>query len=342
MKKLKDSRALRILVLGILCFIAAYLAEPHQGAVATIPFIAVLPALGLFVYNNLGYALFFCAFGGFFTRCAFTADVPSSLLFALECTIIGLLSCSAALCIMYAKNKNNKKKIYGISALIFVISIVIFVILHGTFFGNTSSKKLSEKYISNTYTGEKFTVGSTYYSPLDMCYLTEFRFIDDEIYMAQVSAKSESEAKIDGYHDYCHARLLEEGTDILRGYFSSLAHEGEDFALRRNRIETNDLLTRDSVPEDYFADMCYDVAFYREFSNPEDFMTMCRQYVDYLPEIFLYREINFLGLGDNGKFAYNAQHSRQNDTLTFFEFDEKSFVKYKHNKDTNKYFQCLE
>ena len=136
-----------------------------------------------------------------------------------------------------------------------------------------------------------------------------------------------------------HTRLLEDGTDKVRLYLTSKAHEHEDFALRRNRILTDEILNHNADPQDFLALMCYDIAFYKEFENSDDFMAECEKYLTYFPEGFKYGEIRFLGLDEGGDFNYCAI---KGDDLSLSRFNKDDFVKYKKDNDTSKYWDILE
>lgn len=340
MKKLKDSKLLRLFIAGILCFAAACLTEPTLGALATLPFIIVIPATGYFIYSNILHICGFCALGGFLFKYAIVSELREAASFALVCALYGVLAVLRVKYMMSAKSKLR----YIYSTIFFACLISIYFVFHGTFFANLSSKDLNEKYLTERYPEEEFTIGTTYYSFSDKCYLTEFVFSDNEVYRAKIGVKEGKNGrivKVNGYRDYCEARLLEDGTDILLSYLSNYVHEGEDFALRRDKIEETAILTTDSTPEDFYSQMCYEIAFYNIFPESTAFEEMCRQYVSYIPEGFEYGSIRFYGIGASGEFEYSLSAKDGEAEFVSEPFDAESFERYFRNSDTHKYWEFI-
>ncbi len=340
MKALKNTSALRFFAAGLFCLAAAYLTEPTLGAIATLPFIIVLPAIGYILYRNILHIGALCALGGFIFKYFFVSELKTAVFFAVLCAFYGIIGAVFAKLLI---NARKNKKLYIASAAVLICSFLIFSVFHGTFFANLSSKALNEEYLKNTYPEETFSLGSTYYSFSDKCYLTEFVFNDSEVYLAKIGVKNGKNkiVKVNGYRDYCEARLLEAGTKILTSYFSNYVHEGEDFALRRDRIEETKLLTTDSVPEDFYGDMCYEIAFYALFAEKSDFEEMCRQYISYIPESFAYHSIRFYGLGESGEFEFAFTYEDEALDFVSESFDEKSFEHYFSDSDTHKYWEFI-
>ncbi len=341
MKKLISAQPFRFFIAGMLCFVAAYLTEPTLGAVATLPFMLVLPAAAYILYRNILQIGALCALGGFIFKHVLVSDFKAAVWFAIVCAFYGI---AGAFCSKLLLKAHKNKKLYIASAIVFICGISVFALFHGTFFSNLSSKELNIQYLEATYPEEEFTIGATYYSAKDGCYLTEFVFSDNEVYRARIGVKEGKKnriVKVNGYRDYCEARLLQYGTDILLSYLSNYAHEGEDFALRRDKIEETTLLTTDSVPEDFYGEMCYELAFYNIFPDESSFEVMCREYVSYIPESFEYQSIRFYGIGDDGEFEYSLTASPESTEFISEPFDGKSFEKYTSDSDTHKYWEFI-
>ncbi len=331
---------LRFSVAGLLCLIAAYLTEPTLGAVAALPFIIVFTAIAYLVYRRVLPLVGLSALGAFVFKAAIASELSEIRRFTVFCTIFSLASIFAVKLPVLCK-KLSKGAHIGTSAVIIVLLIVIYSIFSGTFFGNITSKEVNENFIADNYPDTEFTIGSTFYSFGDKCYLTEAIFRDKEVYSARFSAHPDGSAKIDGYRDYCEARLLEYGTVTLKNYLSSHAHEGEDFALRRDRIDTDGKLTAKSEPEDYYGRMCYEIAFYDVFADADEFENMCREYIGYIPEVFGYSEITFFGFGEGDDFEYSLVYSRELDKYTVLPFDSEEFARYREDNDTHRYWTVI-
>lgn len=340
MKAIKNNSAICFFAAGLLCIAAAYLTDPTLGAVASIPFMIILPAIGYFLYRHILHIGALCALGGFIFRYFFASELKTALIFAIICAFYGIIGAIFAKILIFSR---MKKKFYIVSALFLIFFFAIFSVFHGTFFANLSSKALNEEYLRRTYPEEDFSIGTTYYSFNDKCYLTEFIFSDNELYLAKIGVKDgyNKNIVVNGYRDYCEARLLEAGTDILNSYLSNYVHEGEDFALRRDKIEETQLLTTASVPKDFYSEMCYELAFYEIFPEKSGFEEMCRRYISYIPESFEYQSIRFYGLGESGEFEYALTTTDKSPEFVSEPFDNKSFERYLHNSDTHKYWKFI-
>ncbi len=340
MKKNKSLNVLKMFVAGILCFGAAYLSEPTLGAIATFPFIVILPAISYLIYRKALHIIGFTALASLIFKCAFVSDIPKAVIFALTCALYCAFAVVATM-LLIAFRYNKNKKSAALSGAIFALTLAVYIALNGTVFGNLNAEKANIKFVNDTYPEETFTVGSTYYSPSDFCYVTEFIFTDGEVYSAKISAKKDGSAKINGYKDYCEARLLQSGTDSLRSFLSNYGYEGTDFALRRDRIETETLLVAGLNPESFYSDMCYEIAFYYEFSDAESFADMCKTYIGYIPDVFDYHSITFYGFGKKDKFEYSLNYINGSGAFEAKPFDKKSFETYSEDFETQKYWTMI-
>lgn len=340
MKKTKNLNTLKMFTAGIFCFVAAYLSEPTLGAVAAIPFIIILPAIAYIIYRRALHVIGFTALASLIFKCAFISDIPKAVIFALTCALYCAFAVVATmLLIAFCYNKNKKSA--ALSGVIFALTLAVYIVLNGTVFGNLNAEKTNIKYVNDTYPEETFTVGSTYYSFSDFCYVTEFIFTDGEVYIAKISAKKDGSAKINGYRDYCEARLMQPGTNSLRAYLSNYGYEGTDFAVRPDRIETDTLLVTGLSPEGFFKDMCYEIAFYYEFSDADSFSEMCKKYVDYIPDVFDYHRITFYGFGEKDEFEYSLTHIKGSTDYTVLPFDKKSFESYTEDMTKQEYWEMI-
>lgn len=338
---MKKFSALWLFVVGILSFVAVYLSEITLGVIATVPFLVIVPPVCYLLYRRQLHIVGLFAFAAFFFKLVFVSDVKRAVLFALFCAFFATASITAVKLLIVAKAsvENKKKKLNIISGIIFLVLFIIYFIVYGTFFGNISFKNKNIAFIQSTYPDEKFILGNTYFSVSDFCYITEFGFFDNELYNVKISAKNEDTAKIDGYRDYCVSRLSEGGLSKLRAYISNYAHEGEDFAIRRDNILSADTLYADFLGENYYADMTYEIAFYRYFSDNVSFEEQCRQYLAYIPEEFEYNKITFYGLSEKGKFEFAAEYNRSLEVFTLS--DSVKFNKYFSSNDTHKYWTLI-
>lgn len=331
---------LRFSIAGLICLIAAYLTEPTLGAVAALPFIILFPVFAYFIYRKVLPLVGLSALGAAVFKVTITSELSEILRFTAFCGLFALISILAIILPTLYKKLSKLARI-GISTVVLIVLITIYSIFSGTFFGNLTSKEVNEKFISDTYPDTEFTIGSTFYSFEDRCYLTEAVFRDKEVYTARFSAYPDGRAKIDGYRDYCEARLLELGTTTLENYLSSFAHEGEDFAIRRDRIDTDEKLTVQSKSEDYYGRMCYEIAFYDVFRNADEFENKCREYIGYIPEVFDYSEITFFGFGEGDDFEYSLVYSKASDNYTVIPFESDEFARYRKDIDTHRYWSVI-
>ncbi len=331
---------LRFSVAGLLALTASYLTEPTLGAVAALPFIIVFTAIAYLIYRRALPLVGLSMLGAFVFKAAITSELSEILRFTAFCAFFSLATILAVKLPVLCK-KLSKGAHIGASAVIIIVLIAVYSVFSGTFFGNITSKEANEKFIADSYPDTEFTIGSTFYSFKDRCYLTEAVFRDKEVYSARFSATSDGSAKIDGYRDYCEARLLEYGTVTLRNYLTSYAHEGEDFALRRDRIVTDGKLTAQSKPEDYYGKMCYEIAFYDVFADAKRFEDKCREYIEYIPEVFDYYEITFFGFGEGDDFEYSLVYSRERNEYTVLPFDSEEFARYRKDIDTHRYWTVI-
>lgn len=341
MKKLKNFTLLQFFIAGILCFAAVYLSEKTLGAVATIPFIIILPALAYGIYRKPLHIIGLTALAGVIFKCAFVSDIPSALIFGITCALYSAFAVLATILIIAFRHNKNKMSAI-LSCVIFVALIAVYTITNGTVFGNINAEKQNIKFAEETYPEETFTIGSTYFSASDFCYVTEFIFTDSEVYSAKISANDDGTAKVNGYHDYCEARLMRPGVEKLRAFLANYGYEGQDFAVRPDRIDTATLLTTGLNSEDFYDDMCYEIAFYYEFENEESFADKCKEYIAYLPEVFTYRSIKFYGFGDKGNnFKYSLTYQSGNANYEVVPFDKKSFKSYTEDFENQRYWKMI-
>lgn len=338
---MKKFSTLWLFLAGIIAFIAVYLSEISLGVIATIPFLVIFPPVCYLLHRKQLHIVGLFALAALFFKLVFVSDIKSAVLFALFCAFYAAASITALKLYIVAKNtaKSKKNKLYIASIIIFLLLFAIYFIIYGTFFGNISSKNKNIAFIESTYPEEEFFAGTTYFSVSDFSYITEFSFFDNELYTVKISAKEKDIAKIDGYRDYCVARLSETGLSKLSAYLSNYAHEGEDFALRHSDILTGDTLYPTLSPEDYLADMSYEIAFYTPFDSNEAFENVCKQYLTYIPESFEYNKITFYGLSGKGRFEYASEYNKHSGDLS--RPDKVSFKKYFSEGDTHKYWTLI-
>ena len=339
----------RFCIAGIICLFAAYLSEKTLGAVATIPFILILPGIASLFYPKPLHLTGLCALGAFIFKCIFASDIKDILIFMLITMLFGTVSAyffTSVKEFVITKKKNIKSII---SAVLFVLSVVIYINLHGTFFGNLSSEKVNTKYLENTYPDEQFLISSTYYSPTDRCYVTEFGFTSKERYSALVStgnSKDSSDvAQIDGYRDNAEYEILERGKSGITTALSTFAYEGSDYVIRNKSLETNDILTAASSYSEYMDKTNYEIALYYQFDTAEAFENMCRDYAEHLAkyESVNYNSITFYGFDGSDKkdFSYTLTCKYGASEFSAKEFDSSSYSRYFDEKDTHKYWELL-
>lgn len=338
---MKDNKfgLIRFAIAGILCVTSAYFTEKAFGVFASLPITIVLCIAAYFIYKKPIPLIFLCSLGGLIFKAAFTSDAAAIIKSVIICAVLSALSVTSMhLCF---GNRRKTTRVYSAGILLLFLSLSIHLIVFGTFFGNLTSKELNENYIRTEYPDVEFTIESTYYSPKDGRYLTDAVFRDKEVYTAQFSAPKGNKATIDGYKDYCEARLLEYGTKRLKSFLESHEHEGENFALRRSGISLADRLQSKAEPEDYYRYMMYDIAFYDVFTSKEAFIERCRGFVQYIPNVFEFNSIRFYGIGNSGSFEYQADFSGNRQLSEPSSFDGKQFETYFSDKDTHKYWSII-
>lgn len=345
-KNSEINSVIKFCIAGILCFIAAYLSELTLGAVATVPFILILPAIAYLLYRKTVPIAALCALSGFIVKCVFSSDIALILKFTVFCAVFSFISSNICRCVSELLLKKKLKIFKAVFfSLLFIVAFVIYFILYGTIFGNIASNKMNCDYLKTTYPDQNFLIGNTYYSLFDKCYVTEFGFSSRERYSAKVSALTESNAVIDGYRDYISSELMNVVLSELRASLSTIAYEGSDFAIRNGKIDTDDILTSKSTVSEYRNKMCFEIAFYYQFNSEESFEEMCRSYIKHLSEYreINYKQITFYGFGyDNSKdFAYTLDYISATDEIQRNNFDSKNFDRYFSEKDTHKYWELI-
>lgn len=333
-------------IAGVLSFAAAYLSELTLGAVATIPFILILPAIAYLFYKKPVHIAGLCALSGFIVKCVFTSDIPLIIKFTIFCAVFSFISVTFCRCIsglILRKTAKTHKVI--ISSIVFIIALVIYFMLYGTIFGNLSSNTVNREYLEKTYPEQDFLVGNTYYSVSDRRYVTEFGFSSRERYSAKVSAEKNGEAVIDGYRDYISSDLMNVVLSELRTSLSSFAYEGSDFVIRNGKIDTSDILTVQSSVADYRDKMCFEIALYYKFPTKESFEEMCKSYIEHLSgyDTLLYKQIRFYGFGYNNDkdFSYTLDYIFGTDEIQSYDFDSSDFERYFSEKDTHRYWELI-
>lgn len=329
----------RFALAGLLCVIAAYFTDKTLGAVASLYIIIILCTAAYLIYKKALSIIALCTLGGIVFKLSYGSGIKEILQSVFVCILFSALPILAIHIGFGTKQRCKKRYIWCFA--IFVLSIFIHSFIYGTFFGNITSKKLNESYLKSEYPDTEFTFGSTYYSIKDRAYLTSAIFRDKEVYSALFSVSKKDGVIIDGYRDYCEARLLEYGTDRLSSYLESYVHEGEDFALRRNKISVAERLTDKSLADNYYPYMVYDIAFYDVFSEKSRFEEKCALYASYIPDSFEFDFIRFYGIGENGKFKFQRDLTGNRSFSETSEFDKLSFDKYYSDKDTHRYWSVI-
>lgn len=339
------SSFIRFFIAGLLCFAAAYLSEKTLGAIATFPFILILPGIAYLLYRKPIHLAGFSLLAAFMFKCVYSSDTREIVLFSLFCGVLTLVSAYTLKYVYEAIAQNKKNKGTIVLPVLFVLSLIIYIICFGTFFGNLSSKGINREYIEKTYPSEDFNIGSTYYSVSDGKYITEFTFTAKERYKAVLSANSDGTASIDGYRDLARHELLTEGLGHIRTALSTFAYENSDFALRYDSIETDDIITTNSSYSKY-ADKCrYEIALYYQFTSKEEFEEMCKSYIEHLSsyDSVKYQRIRFYGFdsSDRVDFAYMTDYSNVDNTFDTRAFNDSEYSRYFSEEDTHKYWDLL-
>ena len=349
LKRLKDvvtTPTVCFFAAGFLCFLSTYLSELTLGAVATIPFILFLPGIAYLIYRNPRHIAGLCALSAFIFKFVFSNDLKEIFLFTLFCTLLATVSVFTCKYIyeLITKQKNTKTP-HFVSPVLFVVSLIIYLLIYGTIFENLSSKTLNEDYLEKTYPEEEFLVGSTYYSVKDGRYVTEFGFTARERYIAVVSAEKDNKAAIDGYRDYSSHEILSVGLEKLRTALSSFKYENKDFAIRYNKVETDDRLTAKNTFSEYADKTSYEIALYYQFESKNEFEKMCRDYMEHIQhyDSIMYDKIIFYGFdsSDSDDFAYRSVCSFGSDKLKTESFNSDDYSRYFSEKDTHKYWDLL-
>ena len=336
----------RFFFAGILCFLSAYLSELTFGAVATIPFILLLPGVAYLIYQNKLYIVVMCTLASFLFKSVFSQQSSTVFFFTALCAVFSVVSVlmSETLIDYFIKKKWKKIRIY-IASFLFIISLIIYFMIYGTFFANITSKSLNVDYLEKTYPEEDFLIGNTYYSFKDSHYVTEFTFTAKESYKAMVSAEKGGKAVIDGYRDYSRYEILNVGLEKIRTALSTLAYEGSDFVIRTDSLETDDKLTPESAYSNYEDKTCYEIALYYQFDTVENFEKMCKTYMEHIGsfENIKYKKITFYGFdrSDKDDFSYTSIYLSGSDKPKISDFDSSNYSRYFTEKDTHKYWELL-
>lgn len=330
----------------ILCFVAVYFTEITLGAVATIPFILLLPALAFMVYQKPLHIIGCSALAAFIFKCIFSAKASEIVLNVLFCAAMSSISVYTfkTFCDIL-KKKSKKKKAAVVFSILYIASLAIYILIYGTIFGNLSSKTLNREYLEKTYPDKDFVIGSTYFSVSDFRYVTEFDFTAKERYRALVSANDDGSAAIDGYRDLAESELLNKELENFRKALSSFAYEGSDFVIRPARIDTDDIITSDSSVDTYRDLMCYEIALYYQYSTEDQFIEECKSYIAHLDKYdsLRYKSIRFYGFSNNDSddFTYTLDYEYGSEKFESKPFDKKNYERYFSEKDTHKYWELL-
>lgn len=337
-------RTLSLFAAGILCFLAVYAYSPERGAVMALPLVLVLPGLAFLLYPRPAVILPLCGLAALlfaFTEggsAAYTVrHVLLTLLFsAVSCLAFALLS---RLVRKEERNRIGSKAVYFATGAVFVCFLIAYGVLYGTFWGNLTSKKQNVAYATGRYPRETFTISKTYYSIKDRVYLTDLVFTDSDVYVASVGLFRNGEVRADGYDAYCRTKLLSAGEDALRRVLTNYCHEGEDFALRRGELLTDDVLSPDADAEAYRDKMCFDIAFYRGCETSGAFEARCREYLSYLPANFPYARLRFFGAQtDGGDFCYVLTQESGTPDDHAQPLRKADFIAYRRDRDAYEYW----
>ena len=341
---------LKFCIATFLCFASVYLSEKTLGAVATIPFILILPGIAYLIYGKMLHITGLCALAAFIFKCIFSSSVFEIMLFVIFCSILSTVSAFAFSKIKLLASKNKDSKMIIPAILFFVFAVMVYIFFYGTFWGNLSSKKANLEYIDKTYPKEEFLTGSTYYSFSDRCYVTEIGFTAKERYSALISASTGSDtekgfAKIDGYRDLIKYEILNIGRNEMRAALTSHSYEGSDYVIRNSSVDTKDVLTSTAAYRDYLDCANYEIALYYSFATKESFEKMCREYAGHLSKYpnVLYKKITFYGFdtSDSEDFAYSLDYVYGSDKFESKDFDSSKYSRYFNEKDTHKYWDLL-
>lgn len=323
-----------------ICFAASYLSEITLGAVSTLPFLPILPAIAYIIHGNRRHVVGLCTISAFITKCIFTNKISQIILFTLFCATVSFVSATFVNGVM---RRRNNKSAFVLCSATYIAVFIIYFLIYGTFWGNVTSKRVNESYLSKQYPQESFAIGATYYSIAERRYVTQADFTNKERYRALISANSDGTAPIDGYSDMCKNELLNVGLKKLQACLSTYAYSGKDFAVRSWKIDSDDVISAETSAENYTDKMCFEIALYERFDNSSNFESACQGYINHLNGFndLVYKKIRFYGLdtSKNNGFAYALDYEPQNGNYQSLPFDKNEYNDF--NGKAKKYWSLI-
>lgn len=323
-----------------ICFAAVYLSEITLGAVSTLPFLPILPAIAYIIHRNRQHIVGLCAISAFITKCIFTNKISQIILFTLFCAAVSFVSSTFVSSVMH---RRKNKLTFVLCSATYITVFIIYFLIYGTFWGNVSSKRINENYLSKQYPKENFAIGATYYSIAERRYVTQADFTNKERYRALISANSNGTAPIDGYADMCKNELLNVGLKKLQACLSTYAYTGKDFAIRSWKIDSNDVISATSSADNYIDKMCFEIALYERFNDSANFESACQGYINHLNGFndLVYEKIRFYGLDNskNNTFAYALDYEPQSGSFQSLPFDKNEYTDF--NGKAKKYWTLI-
>lgn len=329
-KNLFNNNLFKISVFIIFAVFSSYTVSYGASFLRTIPFVFILPALSTLFYNRKLLSAFLC-----FVSCAIfltveSTDVFGTIIFSLAAFLFAGLGILVKRFFVTAY-VNEKKRIF--CAVLGFVLLFAGIISYALVFGNPVSFAVNRarnvQYIEETYGKEAFrSENYTRFDAKTKRYYTNVSFTDISQMNADISF---GEEVYDGYSNYYEYKYLSERREELASLFAENV-KGE-CAVRINTSETE--TAADTLLN---QDMVFDVAFYSQLTEKEDFAATCEKYLNALVQHgFECKKINFYGgFADEFLFKFSAQYpfmygeDMKNDIVPF---EEAAFDRYYNELD---------
>lgn len=333
MNKKTPLLALRMLVCGLLIFVGTLLYMPQSGVVRTLPFLAVLSAVGYMVYKDMRYTAG-CSF--VFSFCMLSVNGNSMKLSFVFALFAVLFSVGGAYGLRFlaagAKTKNAvlKKKCSVRGVALLAITFLVYMLVCGNIISAFLARAENHDYVKKMQESysDKLTVHHTSFDALSREYKTYVAFSHDGETIGDKDDcyVSKTEDKIT---DYYKQLLLEDGKKSVKTAVSGAVDMFEitscDIAFEKGKPV---------VPENGYNEYAdharYVLSLYHMVDTEEEFEKLYEDCAKELESIAFKEIVICAGNANEVLFVGTLSKDENGNTVVgeISDFDEKYIAKY--------------
>ncbi|MBR5527887.1 MAG: hypothetical protein IKV97_02700 [Clostridia bacterium] len=307
-----------------------------RGILRTFPFVLILPAVATFFVNKKLVTIFLCFATTLFLCFSEDINIGSAVFPALFAGIFSATGILSKRFFITAHIAQDKRKLFVFpGVLLLILGVAGYFAVFGNPISAFSAKNENIAYIEERYGEDAPNIRHTYYDFSKKTYFTNVSFIDQTYMNADIGIEN---GKIyDGYSNYYEYKLLStrrnEMAKLLGGHFA----DGR-FALRINTSQTDISASAKEAqePQKFYGKMVFDLAFYDQLRETEDFVNECERCAEYLKKAGIeFASVNYYGaFADEFLFEMNVPFGFDGDYSVLAEdFSGDTFERYYDESD---------